>query len=401
MKNEYPQVGGSATRWSTTPSCSTGWSATRGSCRSRVRPTCPDVVGEERRLDRADRDLPRPVLPRPAQRRLRPAARAASARCPVSSCARCRAPGEVVLLRRRRCPHVDGGEARHADQHQPHRGGHRHRRRPDRHRLPVLQGHDLATGSPRSSPRDEAEAVQVVDVAQMLLAAVRLETPGAPATVGARSLNNGSWSTWRRNVRHGAERHDAGRRQRGVAAVGGLHLEADPEQPHRPPLVEPAEQCHRRVGDLVQVDGRGGSAAEAVCVVNGAYRTFRPTRIAGRPSATMSSSTRAAQGADLLRDDVPVAQVGLERRLATVAAGDPRRAVTGDRSPPRAIRRYHGPIVGPSRGDQRLGVGQGQLRHRLDAQARPAWPRSCARRPRARRSGGGPMISYQVSAVIV
>ena len=36
------------------------------------------------------------------------------------------------------------------------------------------------------------EDVQVVDVAQMLLAAVRLETPGAPATAGRRPPNIGS-----------------------------------------------------------------------------------------------------------------------------------------------------------------------------------------------------------------
>ena len=45
---------------------------------------------------------------------------------------------EVLLLRRRWCPHVDGGEHRRADQPQPHQGGRRHRRRPDRGRLPLL-----------------------------------------------------------------------------------------------------------------------------------------------------------------------------------------------------------------------------------------------------------------------
>ena len=50
---------------------------------------------------------------------------------------------EVLLLRRRWCPHVDGGEHRRADQRQPHQGGRRHRRRPDRGRLPVLPGDAL------------------------------------------------------------------------------------------------------------------------------------------------------------------------------------------------------------------------------------------------------------------
>ncbi len=42
----------------------------------------------------------------------------------------------------------------------------------------------LAAAQSDGSARDE---VEVVDVAQMLLAAVRLETPGAPVPVGAES----------------------------------------------------------------------------------------------------------------------------------------------------------------------------------------------------------------------
>ena len=141
-QERVPPARRQATRSSTTPSCSTGSSARRGSSRWPARPT--PTVARGRRLDRGDGDLPRPVLPRPAQRRLRPAARAASARCPASSSLEMeRTEREVVLLRRRRRPHVDGGEARHPDQHQPHRGGRRHRRRPDRHRLPVLPGDAL------------------------------------------------------------------------------------------------------------------------------------------------------------------------------------------------------------------------------------------------------------------
>ena len=49
----------------------------------------------------------------------------------------------LVLLRRRGRTHVDGGEARHPDQPEPHRGGLGHRCRPDRDRLPVLPGHAL------------------------------------------------------------------------------------------------------------------------------------------------------------------------------------------------------------------------------------------------------------------
>ena len=72
-----------------------------------------------RRVDRGHRDLPRPLLPGPAQRRLRPAARAARRAArgrPQRDAAQLRA---VVLLRRRRRPDVDGGEARHPDQQPP------------------------------------------------------------------------------------------------------------------------------------------------------------------------------------------------------------------------------------------------------------------------------------------
>ena len=81
---------------------------------------------------------------------------------------------EVLLLRRRRRPHVDGGEARHADQPQPHRGG---------PRAPAPSGSPSAARSarscsptastPRSGQGKAADDVEVVDVAQMLLAAVR------------------------------------------------------------------------------------------------------------------------------------------------------------------------------------------------------------------------------------
>ena len=104
-----------------------------GWCRSR-----PVDASSQGAASTARRDLPRPLLPRPAQRRLRPAARAdrraARGRVPRDGAQR----GEVVLLRRRRRPDVDGGEARHPDQHQPHRRGRRHRRRHDRDRLPLL-----------------------------------------------------------------------------------------------------------------------------------------------------------------------------------------------------------------------------------------------------------------------
>ena len=97
--------------------------------------------------------LPRPVLPRPAQPGVRPAARAApgAARCVVR---RDGAVGRTLLLLRcRRRPDVDGGEPRRTDQRQPHPGGRRHRRRPDRGGLPVLPGDALRRAHRRAGRR--------------------------------------------------------------------------------------------------------------------------------------------------------------------------------------------------------------------------------------------------------
>ena len=100
-------------------------------------------VRRRRRCRVAVDHLPRPVLHRPPQRRLQPAARA------PGGAARGRVHGdapqlrEVLLLRRRRRADVDGGDHRDADQREPHRRGRRHRRRPDRRRLPVLPGDAL------------------------------------------------------------------------------------------------------------------------------------------------------------------------------------------------------------------------------------------------------------------
>ncbi len=88
----------------------------------------------------ADRHLPRPLLPRPAQQRLRPAARPHRGhRCDQRRDGAAR--GQVLLLRRRRRAHVDGGEDRHSGQPEPRRRGDRDRGQQGRRRLPVLLGH--------------------------------------------------------------------------------------------------------------------------------------------------------------------------------------------------------------------------------------------------------------------
>ena len=98
-----------------------------------------------------DRDLPRPVLPGPAQQGLRAAPRARRVR------ARRQAGGDgphrrqVVLLRRRWRADVDGGATRHPGQPEPLRRGDRNGCQQDRRRLPVLLG-DAARRRDRSGP---------------------------------------------------------------------------------------------------------------------------------------------------------------------------------------------------------------------------------------------------------
>ena len=79
--------------------------------------------------------LPRRVLSGTAQRDLRSAARSACFTARRQGRRDASEPGAVILLWRGRRPDVDGGETRHPDQREPHRGGtayarHRRQQRP-------------------------------------------------------------------------------------------------------------------------------------------------------------------------------------------------------------------------------------------------------------------------------
>ena len=107
--------------------------------------------GPRRQGDR-EGHLPRPLLPRALERRVRrPARRAGRPPRRQGRPHRARShQGARLLLRRRRRADVDGGEDRHAREPQPHRRDPGLRRRHRRHRLPVLHHH-----APRRRPGPE------------------------------------------------------------------------------------------------------------------------------------------------------------------------------------------------------------------------------------------------------
>ena len=119
------------------------------------------------------RDLPRPVLPRSAQQGLHAAARAHRLAARPHA-ARDGALGRpLVLLRRRRRAHVDGGEARHADQPQPHRRG---PRPPAPSTIAVacpFCSVMINDGVTNRSQGKDAPVAEVKDVATLLLDSVR------------------------------------------------------------------------------------------------------------------------------------------------------------------------------------------------------------------------------------
>ena len=90
--------------------------------------------------DRGEDHLPRPVLPRPAQPGLHPAARDHGAGARRTGAGDAPVQGARLLLRRGRRPDVDGRAHRQADQHRADRRGARHRPGHDLDRLPVLPG---------------------------------------------------------------------------------------------------------------------------------------------------------------------------------------------------------------------------------------------------------------------
>jgi hypothetical protein len=80
------------------------------------------------------------------------------------------------VLRRRRRPHVDGGDTGKKVNDERSEELHRHRRQPHRHRLPLLLHHDRRR---REGRRQEDDEVKVADIAMHLLEAIEAgEHPG-------------------------------------------------------------------------------------------------------------------------------------------------------------------------------------------------------------------------------
>ena len=135
---------------------------------TRGRPPHRAAVAPARRGSAADdggrgrhRHVPRRLLPRPPQRRFDAPRDVLSAGTGVTSTEMARARERLVLLRRRRRAHVDGGGRRGADQRHAVRRGRGHGRRDRRGRLPLLlrdarrrgEGEGARTCASPTSPR--------------------------------------------------------------------------------------------------------------------------------------------------------------------------------------------------------------------------------------------------------
>jgi Fe-S oxidoreductase len=125
LANEYPQLGG---HYEVVPPHA---AARLAAGRRAPRPG---------RAGRREGHLPRPLLPGSAQQGLHAAARDPRRHQRSQQPGDAALQGARLLLRRRRCAHVDGGEDRQVHQRRAHRRGARPGPRHRLHRLPVLHG---------------------------------------------------------------------------------------------------------------------------------------------------------------------------------------------------------------------------------------------------------------------
>ena len=132
---------------------------------------------------------------------------------------------------------------------------------------------------------------------------------------------------------------------------------------------------------------RRGSASARVrlrCRVSkGAYRTFTPTRAAGRPSRRRSSATVAARRRASPATTSQSVQVDLEGHLAAVSARHPRGGVDRRGVDPAAQAPQPRADLGPDLVGQRRGVRGGRAGRRSRCRGRPAAAPSSRRSPTA------------------
>ena len=154
------------------------------------------------------------------------------------------------VLRRRRRPHVDGGEHRHEGERRPRRGAHRHRRQQGRHRLPLLLHHAGRRREGRGSRGDGAGG-RHLDARARRARSGRRTRGGAGAHARSRTEpNHGAGEAEGRAVErrrapvraHGAHRERRPGRLRDARPHGrhaGATAPSAPPAPTRPPAASP------------------------------------------------------------------------------------------------------------------------------------------------------------------
>ncbi|CAA9349423.1 MAG: Fe-S oxidoreductase, partial [uncultured Frankineae bacterium] len=188
---------------------------------------------------RREGHLPRPVLPRPAQQGLHASARDPRRHQRSEQLGDAALQGARLLLRRRRRPHVDGGEDRQVHQRGAHRRGARAGPRHRVDRLPVLHGHAVGRRHRQAAVRRgqgrRAGARRVADPRPL---------PGrSPA--GPRRRRCGRLRD-RQQPDRGRARDHAGRHGRGPQAGG---CDARRDGADRPGHARPGRPEQRSAGD--------------------------------------------------------------------------------------------------------------------------------------------------------
>ena len=294
----------------------------------------------------------------------------------------------LLLLRRRRCPDVDGGEPRRADQRQPHQGGRRHRRRPDRGRLPVLPGDALRRAHLRAGrrprPRGGRGPRRRADAAGLGEGRVRhpRRPPPAAAAVEPAARRPGpsrSPATTPRPPRRVTETADVGPAAAASATSGGSSLfDLDDDEPETVRRAGRACRDHETRLRLLALRPRapttspspsprpGAASVEPVETTEDTDLGRLPLRPRGTPTAT-AEDLRHHRPTNLLRRPS-------EPTPAETPTPRSRRAAPCSTSPPRRTAAPPAPTSAPSRRPQLRRAGRDrrpELGARAEAEPEP------------------------------